>query len=721
MSHFNTRNLLSVISSLAVVFFCAVSTSYGEEGLRDPNATDKQIARIIDILMPHEHLSQKKIDVEYSERWLDNFIKTLDYQKAYFLKSDIDAFKRQVPNMPEWLSKGDIRFAYVIFKTYLIRLDERMLQAQELLHQPIDFTIDETICLDRDKLDYPKNSAEAMERWRKIVKYDLLILKVDDKEGQEAIDKLSRRYKSFQKRMHQTDSNELLEMYLTAMTMSFDPHTTYMSASTLENFEINMRLELEGIGATLGSEDGYTIIKHLVPGGAAEKEGTLKVEDKIIGVGQGANGPIEDVVDMKLDDVVKKVRGKANTVVRLEVLPADGGKTKEVKITRAKIELKDSAAKGKIFEAGTKPDGTPYKIGVIDLPSFYADMSGMRNGKTEYRSTTRDMKRILDEFNAEGCDACIVDLRANGGGSLPESINTTGLFIKTGPVVQVKGPNRRSSSSITEENFKIECYSDHDSDVTWDKPLVVLISKFSASASEIFAGAIQDYGRGLIVGDHSTHGKGTVQSLLPLGEALFSFGSAPKMGALKVTIQQFYRPDGDSTQNRGVLADVELPSITTHMDVGESDLDYALAFDQVPAQVYQKFNLVSPAVVKYLKQASAVRCAQSEDFQKTVKKIECYLKNKDKSNITLNEKKFFEERAELIPEEEEKKQLEDTIKQDGTDIEETPYLREALNITADYVKALQVGVPNMSNPAVIKVQPASPKTNVPVPQPAAAP
>ena len=718
MSQFKTRNLLSVVLALAVVSLFTISTSYGEEGLREPNAMDRQIARIIDILMPHEHLSQKKIDAEYSERWLDNFIKTLDYQKAYFLKSDVEAFKKQAPNMPGWLEKGDIRFAYVIFKTYLIRLDERMLQAQELLKQPIDFTLDETICLDRDKLDYPKDSAEAMERWRKRVKYDLLILKVDDKEGQEAIDKLTRRYKSFQKRMHQTDSNELLEMYLTAMTTSFDPHTTYMSASTLENFEINMRLELEGIGATLGSEDGYTIIKHLVPGGAAEKEGSLKVEDKIIGVGQGADGPFEDVVDMKLDDVVKKVRGKANTVVRLEVMPADGGKVKDIKITRAKIELKDSAAKGKIFEAGTKPDGTPYKIGVIDLPSFYADMSGMRNGKEEYRSTTRDMKRILDDFNAQGCDACIVDLRANGGGSLPESINTTGLFIKTGPVVQVKGPSRTKAPG--ENNFRIECYSDHNSDVTWDKPLVVLISKFSASASEIFAGAIQDYGRGLIVGDHSTHGKGTVQSLLPLGEALFSIGAAPKMGALKVTIQQFYRPDGDSTQNRGVLADVELPSITTHMDVGESDLDYALAFDQVPAQTYQKFNLVSPAVVKYLKQASAVRCAQSEDFQKTVKKIECYLKNKDKSNITLNEKKFFEERAELIPEEEEKKQLEDTIKQDGTDIEETPYLREALDITADYVKALQVGVANMPNPAAIKVQPAPVKSNPPAPQPAAA-
>ncbi|MBR0238866.1 MAG: carboxy terminal-processing peptidase [Thermoguttaceae bacterium] len=714
MDQFNTLKRLSVFLTFAVAIFYSTSVSFGDDGLREPNATDKQIARIIDILMPHEHLSQKKIDAEYSQRWLDNFIKALDYQKAYFYKSDIEKFQEQVKFMPAWLAKGDIRFAYVIYKTYIVRLDQRMEQVQDLLKQPMDFTVDETICLDRDKLDYPKNAAEALERWRKRVKYDLLILKVDDKEGQEAIDKLSRRYKSFQKRMHQTDSNELLEMYLTAMTTAFDPHTTYMSASTLENFEINMRLELEGIGATLGSEDGYTIVKHLVPGGAAEKEGSLKVEDKIIGVGQGADGPFEDVVDMKLDDVVKKVRGKANTVVRLEVLPADGGKTKDIKITRAKIELKDSAAKGKVFEAGTKPDGTPYKIGVIDLPSFYADMSGMRNGKTEYRSTTRDMKRILEDFNAQGCDACIVDLRANGGGSLPESINTTGLFIKTGPVVQVKGPKRGRTSQYDKEEFKIECYSDHNDDVTWDKPLVVLVSKFSASASEIFAGAIQDYGRGLIVGDQSTHGKGTVQSLLPLGDALFNFGAAPKLGALKVTIQQFYRPDGDSTQNRGVVSDVELPSITSHMDVGESDLDFALAFDQVPAQRYLKFNLVPKNIVKYLTQASAVRCAQSEDFQKTNRKIECYLKNKDKSNITLNEKKFFEERAELIPEEEEKKQLEDTIKPDGSDIEETPYLREVLNITADYVKALQIGVANMPNPATIKAKeaPNDPKREV---------
>lgn len=687
------KNKMSFLLAAAIVAAFAFSVSLqAEDGLREPSSTDRQIARLVNVLMPHEHLSERKIDDEIAQRWLNNFVKALDFQKCYFLKSDIEVFKSQEKYMGKWLEKGKIDFAYIIFKTYLKRMDERMAQVQELLKQPIDFTVDETINADPDKLDFPANSAEALERWRKRVKYDLLILKVDDTVGQEALDKLSRRYKSFQRRMHQTDSDELLEMYLTAMTTSYDPHTSYMSPSTLENFDINMRLELEGIGASLMSEDGYTVVKKLVPGGAAEKEGSLKVEDKIIGVGQGENGQIEDVVDMKLDDVVDKVRGKADTVVRLQVLPVDGGKVKDVKITRAKIELKDSEAKGKIFSAGLKPDGTSYKIGIIDLPSFYVDMSGMRSGNQEYKSTTRDMKRILEDFNAKGCDACIVDLRANGGGSLPESISATGLFIGTGPVVQVKGSGK-----------KITNYKDTDPSVTWSKPMAVLISKFSASASEIFAGAIQDHRRGIIIGDRSTHGKGTVQSLMPLGDALFSFSAAPKMGALKVTIQQFYRPDGDSTQNRGVLSDVELPSITTHMDVGESDLDYALPFDHVPAQSYQKYSAVAPEVINYLRAASAARIAQTEDFQKISKKIACYLKNKDKSSITLNEARFFEERAELIPEEEEKKQLEDQLLTEGNDIVETPYIKEVLAITADYVKALQIGVDNMPDPATIKV------------------
>lgn len=675
----------TLLSIIVLSLFVSLSFyAHAEEGLREPTSNDRQIVRLVNYLMPHEHLSKRVIDSELSNRWLDNFLKSLDFQKAYFLKSDIESFKKQRENMGVWLKEGNIKFAYIVFNTFLVRMDERIGQIDELLKQPIDFTVDESICVEREKLDYPADTQEAMERWRKRIKYDLLILKVDDTEGQKAIDKLSRRYKSFQRRMHQMDSDELLELYLTSMTTAYDPHTSYMSPSTLENFDIQMRLELEGIGASLMSEDGYTVIKKLVPGGAAEKSGQLKIDDKIVGVGQGENGQFEDIVDMKLDDVVKKIRGKANTVVRLQVSPENGGKSKEVRIVRAKIELKDSEAKGKVFEAGKKADGSPYKIGIIDLPSFYLDMQAARTGRMDYRSTTRDMKAILDNFNAQNVDACIVDLRSNGGGSLQESISATGLFIDQGPVVQVKD----SGDNITN-------YKDLDEGMTWNKPLVVLISKFSASASEIFAGAIQDYHRGIIIGDTATHGKGTVQSLMNLGETLYRISNSPKMGALKVTMQQFYRPDGASTQNRGVVSDVVLPSITSYMDVGESDLDYALPFDKVNALSYQKAFDVTTPIVKYLAAASANRCAQSEEFQKIERKIQCYLKNKNKDNITLNEKKFMEERAELIPEEEEKKQLEDQLDNQGLDIKETPYLREAMNVAADYTQILTVGLDKM--------------------------
>ena len=311
--------------------------------------------------------------------------------------------------------------------------------------------------------------------------------------------------------MAQTDDEELLEMYLTSLTTSLDPHTTYMSPESVKNFEIMMQLKLEGIGASLQGIDGYTVVKKIIPGGAAEKEGHLKLEDKIIGVGQGESGELVDVVDMKLNDVVKMIRGKRGTIVRLQVTSLKDPKPHMVKITREEIELKDSEARGKVFEAGRGSNGKPYKVGVINLPSFYMDMEAARHGDPNYKSTTRDVRHILDEFKNQGVDAVVMDLRTNGGGSLSEAITLTGLFLKDGPVVQVKDADNR-----------VQPYDDHHQGIDWSGPLVVVISKFSASASEIFAGAIQDYGRGLIVGDKSTHGKGTVQSLLNLGERVFA-------------------------------------------------------------------------------------------------------------------------------------------------------------------------------------------------------
>jgi carboxyl-terminal processing protease len=441
-----------------------------------------------------------------------------------------------------------------------------------------------------------------------------------------------------------------------------------------------MRLELEGIGAELQSEDGTTIVRRVVPGGAADKDGQLKDKDKIVGVGEGAEGEIVDVVDMKLDDVVKLIRGQAGTVVRLQVVDAEGAKQKIINITRAKIELKDEEAQGEVFEVGRKSDGKPYKLGVIALPSFYMDMEGARRGLTEFKSTTRDVRRLLEKFTAEGVDAVILDLRRNGGGSLTEAINLTGLFIDEGPVVQVKGPDG-----------KISAYPDTEPGAAWSGPLVVLTSKFSASASEILAGAIQDYGRGLIVGDRATHGKGTVQSLMNLARQLFGSG---QLGALKITMQQFYRPNGDSTQNRGVLADVELPSLTTHLDVGESDLDYPVAFDKVDSAAFNRLGLVSKPICDRLKDLSAQRCQESEDFKKVARNIQRYEEQKQRKVVTLNEKKFLEERAELNADKEEQKKLEELNSRNHKAIERDYYLNEALAVTLDYIQLMHVAQAN---------------------------
>jgi len=463
-------------------------------------------------------------------------------------------------------------------------------------------------------------------------------------------------------------------MRMSAMTTSYDPHTTYMSPGTLENFRIIMRLELEGIGASLQLVDGYTVVKKIIPGGAADKQGDLKVEDKIVGVGQGGDGEIVDTVDMKLSDVVAMIRGKKGTVVRLQLVSVDSPDRKIINITRAKIELKDSEAQAEVFTE-TDSAGREYQIGVIDLPSFYMDMEGARRGDPNYKSTTRDVRKILDDFNQKGVDAVILDLRRNGGGSLTEAINLTGLFIKEGPVVQVKDGNDR-----------VLPYRDPDPGIAWSGPLVVLTSKLSASASEILAGAIQDYDRGLIVGDKTTHGKGTVQSLVDLGQQLFRIPNAQPMGALKITMQQFYRPSGKSTQNRGVSADLELPSLTTHLDVGEADLDYPIKFDTVKQREFKHFGHVSQAIVERLNQLSVERRKDSEDFQKVLRNIARYTEQKERKYLSLNEAKFMKEREELNADKEEKEALEELHDPDKPAIERNYYLNEALAITLDYLK-----------------------------------
>jgi carboxyl-terminal processing protease len=476
-----------------------------------------------------------------------------------------------------------------------------------------------------------------------------------------------------------------------------------MSPGTLENFEIGMRLQLDGIGASLKSEDGYTTVAEIVPGGAADRDGRLTKKDRVIGVGQGTEGDIVDVVDMNLNEVVKLIRGKRGTIVRLKVIPVGQTAPKEYDITRAKIELKDSEARGELIETGHKPDGTPWRIGYINLPSFYMDMAGARQGQADYKSSTRDTKRLIDDFRTKGVDCICLDLRNNGGGSLPEAISLTGLFIDKGPVVQVKDAEKR-----------IQQYDDVDAGVSWDGPLVVLTNKFSASASEIVAGAIQDYGRGLVIGDNATHGKGTVQSLIDLGRQLFQrLPNAPSLGAIKITMQQFYRPGGLSTQLEGVKSDVELPSITTHLPVGEGDLDHAIEFDKVPSANFQPSGRVPPAILSTLRERSGQRVAASGDFDKVARDIEQYKRRKSEKTVSLREDEFARQWNEGKAADDEEKKLEEQADPQRPIVKRDYYFEEAMSVVVDYLAALSGGIDSLA-----KIVPAA---AVPAEAPAPAP
>ncbi|MCK4686095.1 MAG: carboxy terminal-processing peptidase, partial [Pirellulales bacterium] len=605
----------------------------------------------------------------------------------YFLQSDIDSFAEKKTSLDDLVRRGDVNFAYEVYDRFLERVDERIPIVEALLKQKLNFNQKESIVIDRDTAVWAKTQAEVHDKWRRRIKYDLLVQKMEKVGPQEARKKLLRRYTSFAKRMHQMNADELLETYLSSLTSSLDPHTSFMSPGTLENFEITMRLQLDGIGASLKGEDGYTTVAEIVPGGAADKDGRLKKKDRIVGVGQGAEGEMVDVVDMNLNNVVKLIRGKRGTIVRLKVIPVGQTVPTVYDIVRAKIELNDSAARGEIIEEGMKPDGSPYRIGVINLPSFYMDMAAARQGQADYKSSTRDCRKLLEGFREQGVDCVALDLRSNGGGSLPESISLTGLFIDTGPVVQIKDADKR-----------VQQYDDLDPGVVWDGPLVVLVNKFSASASEIVAGAIQDYRRGLVIGDAATHGKGTVQSLLDLGRQLFQrLPNAPSLGALKITMQQFYRPGGRSTQMEGVKSDVELPSITNHLPVGEADLDHAIPFDRIDSAEFTSTDKVTDSMVKILRERSAERVAADEEFLKLATDIARYEERKNEKTISLLESDFVREWNEgKAAEKEEEKRQEENAGPRRPVVTRDFYFDEAMRVTTDYLAILSGVMPSVA-------------------------
>jgi carboxyl-terminal processing protease len=703
---------LALVGVLTSTIFASVSSARPTDPDRKEQIKQKNISIFVSSLIDKRHMAQLRVNDEISKRAMQMYFKTLDPMKLYFYQSDVDKFAPESTKIDDYVKAGDVALAKRIFDLFLQRVAERTAVAQKLVDQEHDFTVDETMERDPDKLSWFKTKEEADERWRKRVKYDILLQSTDkDTPADQANDRLHKRYRSIDQRWNQTSNDELLEMFLTAVTMSFDPHSSYMSPENLENFAIQMRLELDGIGASLESKYGETVVRHIVPGGAADKDGRLKVDDVITGVAQGADGEVVDITDMKLNDVVMKIRGKPGSVVRLEVKTAGGAGLQNYDITRARIELKDSEARSAILERDSKgqvvgdaeattlkvaddgstaqvptgevieqkrPDGTVFRIGVINLPSFYMDMEGRRSGKADYKSAVRDVRRLLEELKAKKVDMVVMDLRFNGGGSLPESVEMTGLFIDQGPVVQVKGPDGR-----------VIPHDDVNPGAVWEGPLMVVINKFSASASEIFAGAIQDYGRGIVVGDKATHGKGTVQELEELGRYVNQF-NPPNYGALKMTIQQFYRPGGDSTQNRGVVSDIELPSQTTHWPVGESDLDYALKFDSVLPRPHENYPYASPKTLDELRRRSSERVALSSHFKKEQQRIARYLERKDEP-LTLNREKFLAERDELNTEKEQEKMFDDLQANDKPVFPQTPYNDELVAIALDYLELLGDG------------------------------
>jgi carboxyl-terminal processing protease len=665
---------------LTIAVVLVVASTMGAQQLSGTGTPD-QTAQLVSQMISKYHISQKQIDDKTSQMLLKRMFKELDPQKLYFLQSDVDELSKYRDHLDDFVKQGNVDFSRQMFDLYRTRLDDRIAMAHKLIDSPHDFSLEENMSTDGDQLPWAADAKELNERWRKRIKYDLLLQRLEKTAPDEAVKKLHKRYDTLKKTVHEMDELEVLEMYLSSLAHCFDPHSSYMSRQTLEEFEIAMRLSLEGIGAQLKSEDGFTTVAQVVPGGAAEKDGRLKVGDKIIAVGQ-AEGDWVDIIEMKLSRVVRLIRGDRGTKVRLKVVNG-AGETVEYTLVRQTIEIKSSEVKGEIIEAGKWVNGAAGRIGVIDIPSFYRDFGGAQQGLDNFKSTARDVHKVLDQFRAQGgVDVVVVDLRMNGGGALSEAIEVSGLFIDKGPIVQVKELNGRTKS-----------HDDTEPGAIYEGPLVVLCNRLSASASEIFAAAIKDYNRGIVIGDTTTHGKGTVQNVMPVSSQLFRLldSNQKGRGALKLTINQFYRVNGDSTQNKGVESDIVIPSLIDHMDLGESYLENALAFDRVEPVRHVIYDMVTPALVTTLRDSSQRRVAVDAKFADVKKDIDRFVARKNRKAVSLNEETLRKEREEDKAADDVAKEEEDkaTAAADAPVFAETDYNKEVLRIALDYVQQLR--------------------------------
>ena len=641
------------------------------------------------------HYSKKEFDAEMSAKMLAQYLKILDPGRYYFLESDIRQYQKKAKSLHELIRQGNIELPLEIFTRFKTRLAERLQMLEEFQKERFDFSIDGKWEIDREKIRYPNHQKEARARWRMKTKFDLLTLTLAGSSIEEAKETIFKRVRTTWKNYSQFTENDVISLYINALTSVYDPHSSYLAPQDLKNFDINIKLSLEGIGAVLRWEDGYTVVTSIVPGGAAYRDRRLQVNDRIISVAEGKK-PFESVVDMRLNDVVQLIRGERGTEVRIQVLrkTKDGFDTRTIEIIRDKIVLKDGESQSVILEPQVprNPKDTTNiyampkknKIGVIRLPSFYVDFNGRNQNPLNYKSSSRDVKNQLIEFANAKVNGVILDLRKNGGGGLGEAISMSGLFIGKKSVVVV-----RQSLGVEEIH--------HSSEKSiYDGPLVVLLDRYSASAAEILAGALKDHGRSIILGDRTTFGKGTVQNIVQLPKGL---------GALKVTIAQFYRVSGSSTQNKGVESDIVFPSLNNVIQIGESNLTHALPWKKISAISYEPSKNIQRYLPE-LKSLSEQRIKNNQKFQEIEQDIENYLQNvKPRKFMTISkvqadfqkQKKQREEFQATV-----QGQIKDSQKspsafpeseQLGTDEVWDIQLQEAVHVLEDYIEIAQKDVP----------------------------
>ncbi|MHA6494696.1 carboxy terminal-processing peptidase [Pseudomonas borbori] len=573
---------------------------------------------VVELLNRH-HYNKPPLNDARAAKIYDGYLKMLDPSRSYFTAGDIAEFDQWKTQFDDFLKNGNLEPGFIIYKRHLERLQGRLEFALAMLEKgvdKIDFNVDESLLIEREDAPWAKDVAALDDLWRKRVKDEVLRLKIAGKEPKAIQELLIKRYKSQQARLQQTRGEDIFQTYINAFAMSYDPHTTYLSPDNAENFDINMSLSLEGIGAVLQNDNEHVKVVRLVPAGPAEKSKQIAPADKIIGVAQG-NDEIVDVIGWRLDEVVKLIRGPKGSLVRLEVIPASNAPndqtSKVVNITREAVKLEEQAAKKSVLKLNH--DGRDYKLGIIEIPAFYLDFKAFRAGDPNYKSTTRDVKRLLTELEKEKVDGVVIDLRNNGGGSLQEATELTGLFIDQGPTVLVRNSDGR-----------VDVLADEDSGVYYTGPMAVLVNRLSASASEIFAGAMQDYHRALILGGQ-TFGKGTVQTIQPLNH-----------GELKLTLAKFYRVSGQSTQHQGVIPDIQYPDIMDTKEIGESALPEAMPWDSIKPAIKPERDPIKPFLAE-LQSRYEDRTAKNPDFTFSRERLALAQKLMSETSVSLNEAK----------------------------------------------------------------------------------